>query len=136
MKCLRRRKQIIIKYFFLPTLQKIDKKKTSFPNYSSSSEKSTIIQIQDLKNRISVLESQLLSKDTVISSLNCEIEVGKLSKAGLTRTMESQNVEITMQKVTIKHLQDALVELKKSGVNNNSNSHQTSQVPCGKVFHV
>jgi hypothetical protein len=84
-----------------------------------------------LQERICALESQCATKDTLLSSLECELEVEKLAKENTARAMESKDAEITMQKVTINHLQEALVAVKRGG-----SVPAAPSVPCGKVFHI
>lgn len=72
-------------------------------NSSDASSQVSDIRCQALQERISMLESQCATKDTLLSSLHCELEAEKLDKNNYVKAMDSKDAEITMQKVRISY---------------------------------
>jgi chromosome segregation ATPase len=95
--------------------------------------------MEELRERIRSLESQCKSKDTLLQSLQAELEVEKSYKGTIRSEMESREAEITMQKVTINHLQDALVSLKRGhghGPTQPPPSLPTAATARSNVYHI
>ena len=87
--------------------------------------------MERLNERIRSLESQCKSKDILLKSLESELEVEKSYKKTIQSEMASKEAEITMQKVTITHLQDAIVSIKRG------HTPQTSpSSAAGLVYHI